>query len=81
MFTTSGTYPWSFVRQIFHNCQPSHDGDRKTFEVKIVLKKYVFPPSQVTIVHKEQLIILITHALQDITVLPVLRTGTSIHVV
>jgi hypothetical protein len=33
MFTTSGTYPWSFVRQIFHNGQPSHGGDRKTFEV------------------------------------------------
>ena len=30
---TSGTYPWSFVTQIFHNCQPSHGGDRKTFEV------------------------------------------------
>ena len=22
VFTTSGTYPWSFVTQIFHNCQP-----------------------------------------------------------
>ena len=31
--TTSGTYPWSFVTQIFHNGQPSHGGDRKTFEV------------------------------------------------
>ena len=30
---TSGTYPWSFVTQIFHNGQPSRDGDRKTFEV------------------------------------------------
>jgi len=28
----SGTYPWSFVTQIFHNGQPSHGGDRKTFE-------------------------------------------------
>jgi hypothetical protein len=27
VFTTSGTYPWSFVTQIFHNGQPSHDGD------------------------------------------------------
>jgi hypothetical protein len=26
--TTSGTYPWSFVTQIFHSGQPSHDGDR-----------------------------------------------------
>ena len=33
MFTTSGTYPWSFVTQIFHNGQPSHGGDRKIFEV------------------------------------------------
>ena len=30
MLTTSGTYPLS---QIFHNGQPSHDGDGKTFEV------------------------------------------------
>ena len=33
VFTTSGTYPWSFVTQIFHNGQPSHGGDRKMFEV------------------------------------------------
>ena len=33
VFTTSGTYPWSFVTQIFHNGQPSHGGDHKTFEV------------------------------------------------
>ena len=33
VFTTSGTYPWSFVTQIFHNSQPSRGGDRKTFEV------------------------------------------------
>ena len=34
MFTTSGTYPWSFVMtHIFHNGQPCHGGDRKTFEV------------------------------------------------
>ena len=33
MFTTSGTYPWSFVTQIFHNGQPSRGGDRKAFEV------------------------------------------------
>ena len=32
-FTTCGTYPWSFVTQIFHNGQPSHGGDRKIFEV------------------------------------------------
>ena len=30
---TSGTYPWSFVTQIFHSGQPSHGGDCKTFEV------------------------------------------------
>jgi hypothetical protein len=33
VLTTSGTYPWSFVTQIFHRGQPSHGGDRKTFEV------------------------------------------------
>ena len=33
VFTTSETYPWSFVTHIFHNGQPSHGGDRKTFEV------------------------------------------------
>ena len=33
VFATSGTYPWSFVTQIFHNGQPSHGGNRKTFEV------------------------------------------------
>jgi hypothetical protein len=35
VFTTSGTYPWSFGTQIFHNGQPSHGDDRKTFEVMI----------------------------------------------
>ena len=33
MLTTSGTYPWSFVIQIFHNCQPRHGGDRQILEV------------------------------------------------
>jgi hypothetical protein len=33
VFTTKGTYPWSFVTHIFHKGQPSHGGDRKTFEV------------------------------------------------
>jgi len=33
VFPTSGTYPWSFVTQLFCNGQPSHGGDRKTFEV------------------------------------------------
>jgi hypothetical protein len=33
VFTTGGTYPWSFVTQIFHNSQPRRGGDRKTFEV------------------------------------------------
>jgi hypothetical protein len=30
---TSGIYPWSSVTQIFHSGQPSHGGDRNTFEV------------------------------------------------
>ena len=29
----SGTYPWSFVTQIFHSGQPSHGGDRKFSKV------------------------------------------------
>jgi hypothetical protein len=33
VFTTSGTYPWSFVTLMFHNGQPYHGGDRQTFEV------------------------------------------------
>jgi hypothetical protein len=33
VFTSSGTFPWSFVTKIFHNGLPSHGGDRKTFEV------------------------------------------------
>ena len=33
VLTTSGTYPWSFVTDIFDSGQPSHGGDRKTFEV------------------------------------------------
>ena len=33
VFTTNGTYPWSFVTQICHNGQPSHGGDRTTFEM------------------------------------------------
>jgi hypothetical protein len=38
VFTTSGTYPWSFVTQIFHNGQPSHGGDRITItDVNILL--------------------------------------------
>jgi len=48
VFTTSGTYPWSFVTQIFDNGQPSHAGDRKTFEVitsteprKLNYKEYI----------------------------------------
>jgi len=33
VLTTSGTYLWSFVTQIFHSGQPGHGRDRKTFEV------------------------------------------------
>jgi hypothetical protein len=33
VLATSGTYPWSFVTQIFQNGSPSHGGGRKTFEV------------------------------------------------
>ena len=33
VFTTSGTYPWSFVTHIVHSGQPIGGCDRKTFEV------------------------------------------------
>ena len=36
--TTSGTYPWSFVTQIFHNCQPSHGSDRKIVMTSTLLR-------------------------------------------
>jgi hypothetical protein len=35
VITTSGTYPWSFVTQIFHIDQPGDGGERKIFEVMI----------------------------------------------
>ena len=37
VITTSRTYPWSCGTQIFHNGQPSHGGDRKTFEILKVI--------------------------------------------
>jgi hypothetical protein len=33
---TSGTYPWSFVTQIFHNGQASHGDDCKCSEVMTI---------------------------------------------
>ena len=33
VFATNRTYPWSFVRQIFHTGQPCHGDDRTTFAV------------------------------------------------
>jgi hypothetical protein len=38
VLTTSGTYPWSCVTQIFHNCQPSHGSDRKTVMTSTLLR-------------------------------------------
>jgi hypothetical protein len=38
VFTTRGTYPRSFVTQIFHNGQPSCGGNHKTFEVITILQ-------------------------------------------
>ena len=35
MLTVSGTYPWSFVTQIFHHGQPYHGGYRTTVEAMI----------------------------------------------
>jgi len=31
VFKTNGSYPWSYMTQLFHNGEPSHGGDRKTF--------------------------------------------------
>jgi hypothetical protein len=41
LFTTSGTYPWSFVTQIFHNGHPSHGGDN-TVSLRICLNPSVY---------------------------------------
>jgi hypothetical protein len=38
---TSGTYPWSFVTQIFHNGQPSRGSDSKTLEVMTSITSFV----------------------------------------
>jgi len=49
VFTTIGTYPWSFVTKIFHNGQLSHGVDRKTFEVmgmKLFILKLIMAISQ-----------------------------------
>jgi hypothetical protein len=37
---TSGTYPWSFVIQIFHSGQPSDGGDRKIFDKRFSLRRF-----------------------------------------
>jgi hypothetical protein len=34
VLTTSETYSWSFVTQIFYNGQPSHGGDRKIHQME-----------------------------------------------
>ena len=36
LLTTNGTYPWSFVTQIFRNGLQSHGGDRKTTDVAFI---------------------------------------------
>jgi len=33
VFTTHGISVWSYMTQISHSGQPSHGGDRATFEV------------------------------------------------
>jgi hypothetical protein len=33
MFSTSGTYPWSYETQLFHSGKLTHGGDHNTFEV------------------------------------------------
>ena len=36
LLTTNGTYPWSFVTQIFRNGLQSNGGDRKTTDVAFI---------------------------------------------
>jgi hypothetical protein len=43
VFMTSGTYPWSFVTQIFHSGQPSHAGDR-TIQELLILPEHLSSP-------------------------------------
>ena len=52
MLTTSGTYPWSFVTQIFHNGQPSHGGDRKISEVMTSTLPKRNPPDSIPVLGK-----------------------------
>ena len=39
MFTVGGTYPWSFVTQIFHK---GHGGDRKASNILLKFLDYIF---------------------------------------
>jgi hypothetical protein len=58
MFTTNGTYPWSFVTQIFHSGQPSHGGNRIIFvglnhtsESSVRAKYTIYLPSFLAAIH------------------------------
>ena len=44
VLTTSGTYPWSFVTQIFHSSDRRPGDDRKTFEVMTSAYERVVQP-------------------------------------
>ena len=48
VFTTSWTYPWSFVTQIFHQGQPSHGGDRSPSVSYYCKTIHIVSPSQVS---------------------------------
>jgi hypothetical protein len=49
VFTTSGTYPWSFVTLIFHNGQRSLGGTRKTFEQeRLTLPEHLSSPTVIS---------------------------------
>jgi hypothetical protein len=49
MFTKSGTYPWSFVIQIFHSGQPSHGGDRTILDDVLSLNNSRFGDDELEI--------------------------------
>jgi hypothetical protein len=50
VFATSGTYPWSFVTQIFHNGQPSH-GQAELNEIKNNENNEIFEVPGLNILH------------------------------
>ena len=94
VLTTSGTYPWWFVTEIFHNGWPSCGGDRKTFEVMtnltnsithitswIILEKHPIVSGVMNVSTKYMLIYLIRCEIEVITFIINLGAELSTHIV